>query len=110
MDSFRMVVLGDSVPWGQGLLPAHKYHAVLETLSTTYAVSTDFMAHSGATIGGGATVGASAPDGEVPDAYPTILQQCAADTQAPDTVDLILLNGGINDVGGGHHCESDHHP
>ncbi len=100
MDPFRIVVLGDSIPWGQGLLPAHKYPAVLaQQLSTTYTVSTDVVAHSGATIGAGATAGASAPHGEVPDAYPTILTQCTTYTQAPDTVDLVLLNGGINDVG-----------
>lgn len=99
MDPFRMVVFGDSVPWGQGLLPAHKYHTALaQKLSATYAVSTEVFAHSGATIGVGATAGASA-DSEVPDAYPTILAQCAAYTQAPDTVDLVVLNGGINDVG-----------
>jgi lysophospholipase L1-like esterase len=35
-------------------------------------------------------------DGEVPTAFPTILQQCEA---APDTsVNLVILNGGINDI------------
>jgi lysophospholipase L1-like esterase len=100
MDPFRIVVLGDSIPWGQGLLPVHKYPTILaQKLAATHAVSTDVKAHSGATIGMGATAGASAPDGEVPDAYPTILTQCTTYTQAPDTVDLVLLNGGINDVG-----------
>jgi hypothetical protein len=37
-------------------------------------------------------------DGEVPVSYPTILQQCDSFTDSPDTVDFLILNGGINDV------------
>jgi len=54
------------------------------------------MAHSGAVIGVDSGAPAGSCDGEVPTAFPTILQQCEA---APDTsVNLVILNGGINDI------------
>src|SRR5262249_46607965 len=36
--------------------------------------------------------------GEVPHPYPTILQQVNGFSDAPETVDLVLITGGINDV------------
>jgi len=54
------------------------------------------MAHSGAVIGVDSGAPAGSCDGEVPTAFPTILQQCeaAADTR----VNLVILNSGINDI------------
>ncbi len=99
--SFRIVTLGDSVPWGQGLLEAEKYDAMVrDTLASTFpgGVSLERLAHSGAVIGASPTQGNFA-DGEVPVARPTIIEQCDGFANSPETVDLVLMNGGINDVG-----------
>lgn len=93
-----MLVLGDSVTWGQGLLEHEKMHAIVrEAISARRgAVRSLLLAHSGAIIGAGSEGSAPPADGEVPTSFPTILQQCDA---APETdVDLVLLNGGINDI------------
>jgi lysophospholipase L1-like esterase len=100
-NSFRIVNLGDSVPWGQGLLEAEKYDILVKAaLSAKYpgGVTLERSAHSGAVIGAGIATGTSAP-GEVPVARPTIIEQCEQFANAPETVDLVLVNGGINDVG-----------
>jgi lysophospholipase L1-like esterase len=100
--SFRMLVIGDSVPWGQGLMEQDKYHTlVAQGLATRLGgprIEKTVLAHSGATIGVGVTTNEGALDGEVPTAYPTILQQVDAFNDSPETVDLVLMNGGINDV------------
>jgi hypothetical protein len=56
------------------------------------------LAHSGANIGVAGNSGPSAPDREIPVSYPTILEQCKTFGDTPQTVDLVLLNGGINDI------------
>ncbi|HJQ27500.1 MAG TPA: SGNH/GDSL hydrolase family protein [Blastocatellia bacterium] len=96
MATYRIVVLGDSVNWGRGLLPAEKFHSLVQA-AIPDAESTMF-AHSGATIGVGVPPTEAAVDGEVPTAYPTILQQVSAFNDAPEAVDLVLVNGGINDI------------
>jgi lysophospholipase L1-like esterase len=92
----RMVVLGDSVPWGQGLLEEHKFHTLVQK-GLGGSIAKDVIAHSGATIGVRTTRTGKA-DGEVPISYPTIVQQCDEYSNAPEQVDLVLLNGGINDI------------
>jgi hypothetical protein len=98
----RMIAFGDSVVWGQGLLAPHKFSSlVYEKLNAgPPPVPGDFQsfAHSGAIIGVGATTTNSPLDGEVPDSYPTILQQIAAFDDHPETADLVIVNGGINDL------------
>lgn len=100
MTDIRMVVMGDSVPWGQGLEPAEKFHSLVKVALTGSDCdqSCTLLAHSGATIGVGVDTTHDPIDGEVPTSYPTIVQQCAAFADSPETVDLVLLNGGINDV------------
>ena len=84
---------GDSVHWGQGHPDSDKFaYAVAEVLGLTLRM----VAHSGATIGVDATC-SGATDGEVPFACPTIMQQVRAYAN-PDGADVVLLNGGINDV------------
>jgi hypothetical protein len=98
---FRIVSLGDSVPWGQGLLETEKYDCLLrDALMPKFpgGVSLQRLAHSGAIIGASPVTG-NAADGEVPVPRPTIIEQCDSFTDAPDTVDLLLINGGINDIG-----------
>ena len=97
--SFRLVNVGDSVPWGQGLLENEKYDSLLQrALGSLHpeGVSLERFAHSGATITHGN--GAVSTSSEVPVARPTITDQINA-VPSPDTVDVLLVNGGINDVG-----------
>jgi hypothetical protein len=54
-------------------------------------------AHSGALIGATFSGSQTRTDAEVPEATPTILAQ-AAEVPDPSSIDLVLLNGGINDV------------
>lgn len=94
----RLAVVGDSVAWGQGLLPAHKYFQQLAAaLGPPTAVEVVLRAHSGAVIGARHPGPVETQDPEVPVGTPTILAQLA-DIPDPSTVDLLLLNGGINDV------------
>ena len=66
---FRIVTLGDSIPWGQGLLDNEKFDSLVRVaLGPTHVegVTLDRVAHSGAVIGDqGATgaTGATGPQG-----------------------------------------------
>ena len=95
-----LVTLGDSVHWGQGLRREHKLHALVEAelVKTHPGLVHHFLAHSGAIIGIGATVARQRVDGEVPIAYPTLVQQVDAFAGNPADVIAVLVNGGINDV------------
>lgn len=96
-----IAVLGDSVTWGQGLLHAQKMHTLVAGAFGTGGAfpATGLVAHSGATIGVATSLRRSAVDGEVPKAHPTVLQQVADYPGAEAAaVDLVILNGGINDV------------
>jgi len=96
-DPFYLLVLGDSVTWGQGLRDEEKLHSlVLEPYRRRGPTRALMLAHSGAIIGRDTALSRPVCHPEVPKAYPTIWQQCDA---APDTdVDLVILNGGINDI------------
>jgi lysophospholipase L1-like esterase len=96
----RMVVLGDSVTWGQGLLMPQKFYSMVKLAlsGTDCTTNCAVLAHSGATIGVGVNTIEPAVDGEVPTSYPTILQQCNGIDDAPERVDLVLVSGGINDI------------
>jgi lysophospholipase L1-like esterase len=103
LDTYRILALGDSVVWGQGLQEPHKMHAqvaaAIEASSGGMQVYTTLLAHSGAVIGVGKTATRPAIHGEVPTDYPTILQQCARHAaNDSDTIDLVIVDGGINDV------------
>ncbi|MGE3844591.1 MAG: SGNH/GDSL hydrolase family protein [Vicinamibacterales bacterium] len=97
----RIAVLGDSVPWGQGLLRPQKIHELVADayLAIAPRPSTRVVAHSGALIGAGMASTGTACDGEVPKGRPTIFQQ--VDTHDPaeaGATDMVIINGGINDV------------
>ena len=104
MSDFRIAVLGDSVAWGEGLLEEQKYftlvgQAIEAAPGGARAVAPPVvLAHCGAVIGAGLTASAPPVHGEVPRLLPSILDQCAAFPD-PAGVDLVLLTGGINDVG-----------
>lgn len=94
-----IAVIGDSVPWGQGLREEQKLHTLVrDALATRSDPTTRSVAHSGAVIGVGiAPASVASPHGEVPRGRPTILEQ-AAQLASSDTIDLLILNGGINDL------------
>ncbi len=106
----RILVIGDSVTWGQGLLPSEKMHVLLAQKLFAQNGVEPLVAHyarSGAKIGydnGQPTQSTpSAPWEwrEVPEPSPTLREQCdRAATDHPDKHwDYIILCGGINDVG-----------
>ncbi len=95
--AYRIVVLGDSVTWGQGLLDADKMHRLVAARIPQAEIAS-VLAHSGAIIGVCGRQTRLPADGEVPTAYPSILQQCDGFHDDPASVDLVIVNGGINDL------------
>jgi lysophospholipase L1-like esterase len=105
---FQVLFLGDSVVWGQGLREEDKFStAVIHWINEYHKELRAFKivkAHSGAIIG---TAGDAAPEGledwpaEVPSREPSIhcqMESFAAEHD-PAEVDLVIIDGGINDVG-----------
>ena len=115
---FTMVCLGDSIMWGQGLQDSNKFSARVEAWLRTKLpgrpVQRFVYARSGATIGPDKEI----PDrsrveawmndrryGEVPCSWPWVTEQVAvaradlASRVSPLSVDLVLVDGGANDVG-----------
>jgi lysophospholipase L1-like esterase len=100
-DKLRILTLGDSVTWGQGLLEPQKLDFLVQQALThdhPEGVELERCAHSGAVIGANGASGTPQP-GEVPVDRPTVIEQSDAYANSPATIDLVLLNGGINDVG-----------
>jgi hypothetical protein len=114
-DPFTMLSLGDSVMWGQGLAPASKFSTQVRdwvAAQTGRPVTLHNYARSGATILPDKSLKQIKPWmndrrlGEVPCSWPYITEQVkiaatdlSAQGIAPEKVKLILLDGGINDVG-----------
>lgn len=107
-DPMQMLVLGDSIMWGLGLKPEQKFSFRIKCWlqeKTGREVQTRVEAHSGAHLAGASTVPLRfrSNDGEVNLPFPTINEQLdnavAFYGQARSRVDLILVNGCINDVG-----------
>ena len=102
LDTIVIVVLGDSIQWGQGLREDLKFHsAVAAHMSNDgiIGVYKTVHAHSGATIGYGDNNQEPPVNGEVPTSYPTILQQADLYIGDANLVDIALIDGGINDIG-----------
>jgi beta-glucosidase/6-phospho-beta-glucosidase/beta-galactosidase len=102
LDTHVMLVVGDSVAWGQGHRPNEKTHARVQAAISAarggIGAYSYVLAHSGATIGvGDATVEPPIP-GEIPVSRPTVLQQVEAFDLDPALVDLVYVGAGINDV------------
>jgi len=99
--AFRIVAIGDSIVWGQGLLQNEKFDCLVQQTLLPMrpeGVTLESLAHSGAVIG--ATGVSGTPQvGEVPASRLSIIEQCDGYANSPDTVDLVLMTGGINDVG-----------
>ena len=93
--------MGDSVVWGQGLLANEKFDALVRTsLAPLYpgGITLESLAHSGAVIGANGATGMP-QSGEVPASRLSIIEQCDSYANSPETIGLILMNGGMNDVG-----------
>lgn len=103
----NLVVLGDSISWGQGLRDEHKtWYLIKDWLrqNTGREVRTTIEAHSGAVIGSPEDTNGTSRwdlDGELSRAYPTIngqLDNAIKRFADLKQVDLVLVNGCINDV------------
>src|SRR5712692_9098051 len=103
--AFRVVTLGDSIMWGQGLRESEKFSTQIQQwLETTVgrSVQLDVFAHSRAVIAPDETHDQQSPKpGEVPDRHPSITAQ-ATRVPHPEDVDLVMIDGGINDMGAQH--------
>ncbi len=102
--TFQMLVIGDSVIWGEGLQQPDKFHTLVETqeriLNPGISVYKTVAAHTGATLGWNDNGSAAARNGDIPATYPTIKQQAQELANLPNagTMDLVLLDGCANDV------------
>jgi len=102
----NMLVLGDSIMWGQGLNEQHKaWYQVKSWLkeNTNRDVRENIEAHSGAVVGVNDVPWSndSPRDGEVSSAVPTVnheLDRALRSYASPAQVDLVLVDGCINDV------------
>jgi lysophospholipase L1-like esterase len=102
----NLLVLGDSIMWGQGLNEQNKaWYRVKSWLkeTTNRDVRENIEAHSGAVVGVNNVPWSndSPPDGEVSSAVPTVnheLDRALRSYASPSQVDLVLLDGCINDV------------
>ena len=94
----RIAVVGDSVCWGQGLLPQHKFAYIIAQRLGVPFQGVSFQPHSGADIGVGYDGQTQVLAGEIPVSGPTIMKQISQIAD-PAAYDLVLINGGINDVG-----------
>lgn len=104
---FNLLVLGDSIAWGQGLRDEHKAWYQVKTWledSVGRKVHERVEAHSGAVIGSpGDSGGNPVPplDSEVNRALPSIHHQIDNALRSyadPSQVDLVLVDGCINDL------------
>lgn len=98
--AFHMVVIGDSIAWGNGLHKENKsYYLVADWLQKQLdrPVDVTVYAHSGATISGSGE-SCTPIDPNLNSGCPTLMDQ-ANGIQNADDIDLILVSGGINDVG-----------
>lgn len=106
-DPLQMLVLGDSIMWGQGLKDEEKFSSRVKCWlqeKTDREVKLHVEAHSGAIISGSAAQPSfTSSNGEVNMTSPTINEQLdhALDyyRQNQTSPALILMNGCINDVG-----------
>ncbi len=104
LDTFQMLVCGDSVMWNGGV-PEHLKHY---SLAANYinaqmenaSVYKTIKAHHGAKIGRGDNTVKGDMPGEMSSRWPTILQQIDSLSTLPGAteVDLLILDGGANDL------------
>ena len=104
LDTYRILVFGDSVMWGGGLPEPLKYYSLaadyVSTRMEKIGVYPTIKAHHGAKIGRGDNTTKDELPGEMSTRFPTILQQVNSLSPIPDAldIDLIIINGGANDL------------
>jgi len=107
-DPLQMLVIGDSIMWGQGLRDEEKFSSRVKCWlqeKTDREVKLHMEAHSGAVISGSASAqpAFTSIDGEVNMTSPTINDQLDHAVQfykqSQTSPALILMNGCINDFG-----------
>jgi lysophospholipase L1-like esterase len=102
--AFQVLAIGDSIMWGQGNREDRKFVRLVRDWLRDERKKADVclssIAHSGAVAAARTTDAQPAKWGEVPDDAPSIHAQCEAGANglAADDVDLVLVNGGINDI------------
>lgn len=99
--AFHMVVIGDSVAWGNGLNRDDKYYYIVaEWLhgKLSKPIEVTVYAHSCATIVNPTGALGKSTNANLNSWYPTLMDQ-AYNIDNIEQVDLILVSGGINDVG-----------
>ena len=102
----HIVAIGDSIMWGQGLHEESKFYTKVKIWLETQLgkpVEVHNAAHSGAKLfpGGNENEDIVLP-GEVPFSSPTIVYQGSVRAPAlvaPENVNLVLMDGCINDIG-----------
>ena len=106
-----MLAFGDSIMWGQGLTEDLKFATLVKNWVTANmlgrGVTFENFAHSGARIMPDTVQDGMAPfAGEVPAKFPSVHKQLYRAIESldarkvrPGEIDLVLLNGGINDIG-----------
>jgi len=100
---FRVLAVGDSVMWGQGLRDQSKYKTkVGQWIGAQMGrpVEVTLLARSGAVVESAMSDGRTGPaHGEVPSSFPTIRDQALRlGPQRPADIDLVLVDGCINDL------------
>ena len=102
MSNLNVLALGDSIVWGQGNTADTKLVGLVcgALRARGHVPTLTMLAHSGANAAATGNDAAPALWGEVPEAAPSILAQIpsAAAQLAPATVDVLIINGGANDV------------
>jgi lysophospholipase L1-like esterase len=101
METLRVIALGDSVAWGQGLLEDQKIERLLaRRWSSRFNVLTANYAHSGGTIGFDAAGPENVQPREIPQAAPPLRAQVqrAASERFGAPWDLAIICASINDV------------
>ncbi len=105
LDTYKILCIGDSIMWGQGLTEQQKFYwqteTAIRTKNANIGVYKEVAAHSGAIIGVGQVSNHEPFYGEIPTNFPTIFEQANKFKNKPDAafVDLCLVDGGINDMG-----------
>jgi hypothetical protein len=116
--AFRIATFGDSIVWGQGLLPAQRFSRLVAGVISTRrngriaVFAADHCAHSGAVIG---PISASEPpNASVPRSSTVFTGECPNTSASIDAqvnawparfpselseIDFVIVDGGINDVG-----------
>jgi lysophospholipase L1-like esterase len=89
-----ILTVGDSVDWGQGLKEEHKFDFLF---AQARGLVLTRVAHSGAVIGTSNDSATEIEQGEIPVSWPSLWQQVLVQKDWSQ-VQIVLLNGGLNDV------------